>query len=86
MSTMSHHITDTSPASSSNGHYGIDNHNEKDAGHVKNLALTETDGTVEGRGSTHLHRDLKSRQVAMIAIGGAIGTGMAHDVLSLLAP
>jgi amino acid transporter len=24
----------------------------------------------------HLHRGLKSRQVAMIAIGGAIGTGL----------
>jgi len=34
----------------------------------------------------HLHRGLKSRQVAMIAIGGAIGTGLIIGtyVLSLV--
>jgi len=66
---MSHHVVDTSPATSSNGRYPHDNEKE-----INNITLTESDGTVQS--GTRLHRDLKARQVAMIAIGGAIGTGI----------
>lgn len=38
-----------------------------------NIAATES---LEEDGSHHLHRGLKSRQITMIAIGGAIGTGL----------
>lgn len=31
------------------------------------------------QGKSHLHRGLNSRQVAMIAIGGAIGTGLVRQ-------
>lgn len=38
-----------------------------------NVAQTET---FEEDEHHHLHRGLSSRQIAMIAIGGAIGTGL----------
>ena len=34
------------------------------------------DGVVEYQDHEHLHRGLKSRHITMIAIGGAIGTGL----------
>lgn len=33
-------------------------------------------GDVDGQPATKLHRGLKSRHITMIAIGGAIGTGL----------
>lgn len=35
-----------------------------------------SDGIVHHREGGHLHRGLKSRHITMIAIGGAIGTGL----------
>jgi amino acid transporter len=34
------------------------------------------DGAVDYHDNKHLHRGLKSRHITMIAIGGAIGTGL----------
>jgi len=72
---MSHLIVDNSPTASSDGKY---HHDNEKAFNDSVLILSNGGLGVEGpvdRG-TSLHRDLKSRQVAMIAIGGAIGTGL----------
>lgn len=39
--------------------------------HIGNVADLDDDD-----GGHHLHRGLKARQITMIAIGGAIGTGL----------
>ena len=39
-------------------------------------APVAADGVVEHQDHQHLHRGLKSRHITMIAIGGAIGTGL----------
>jgi amino acid transporter len=46
---------------------------EKGEQHDVNIAQTEN---FEEDSHHHLHRGLKSRQIIMIAIGGAIGTGL----------
>jgi amino acid transporter len=38
--------------------------------------VVDADGVVVHTDSGHLHRGLKSRHITMIAIGGAIGTGL----------
>jgi len=38
--------------------------------------IVGADGVVEYNDHHHLHRGLKSRHITMIAIGGAIGTGL----------
>jgi amino acid transporter len=38
--------------------------------------VVDSDGVVRHQESGHLHRGLKSRHITMIAIGGAIGTGL----------
>jgi amino acid transporter len=38
--------------------------------------VVDSDGIVRHQESGHLHRGLKSRHITMIAIGGAIGTGL----------
>jgi amino acid transporter len=38
--------------------------------------VTDGDGAVVHADNAHLHRGLKSRHITMIAIGGAIGTGL----------
>jgi yeast amino acid transporter len=40
------------------------------------LANIDSDGAVNYNDHQHLHRGLKSRHITMIAIGGAIGTGL----------
>ncbi|KAK8036036.1 hypothetical protein PG991_002109 [Apiospora marii] len=53
--------------------YGVDNHHdhgygeEQPAGHIRGI---------ETSAETSLHRGLKARHITMIAIGGAIGTGL----------
>lgn len=47
-------------------------------GHEVNIAGAET---WEEDSSHHLHRGLKARQITMIAIGGAIGTGLIIGTL-----
>lgn len=39
-------------------------------------AAVGADGVVDYQDHKHLHRGLKSRHITMIAIGGAIGTGL----------
>jgi len=48
---------------------------EKVAGHTQEFADTHIRG-LETSADTSLHRGLKSRHITMIAIGGAIGTGL----------
>lgn len=38
--------------------------------------VVDADGVVRHTDNGHLHRGLKSRHITMIAIGGAIGTGL----------
>lgn len=38
--------------------------------------VVDADGVVQHTDNGHLHRGLKSRHITMIAIGGAIGTGL----------
>jgi amino acid transporter len=38
--------------------------------------VVDSDGVVRHTDNSHLHRGLKSRHITMIAIGGAIGTGL----------
>ena len=38
--------------------------------------IVAEDGGVQYQDNQHLHRGLKSRHITMIAIGGAIGTGL----------
>lgn len=40
------------------------------------VPVVDHDGVVEYQDHQHLHRGLKSRHITMIAIGGAIGTGL----------
>ena len=57
----------------------LENSVEKEPYTVANVASLDTpyseDGEITSRGES-LHRGLSSRQVTMIAIGGAIGTGL----------
>jgi amino acid transporter len=48
---------------------------EKSAGHTEEFADTHIRG-LETSANTSLHRGLKSRHITMIAIGGALGTGL----------
>jgi yeast amino acid transporter len=43
---------------------------------VSHEPVLASDGAVEYHDHQHLHRGLKSRHITMIAIGGAIGTGL----------
>lgn len=43
---------------------------------VTSEPVLASDGAVDYRDHHHLHRGLKSRHITMIAIGGAIGTGL----------
>ena len=40
------------------------------------IPVVGADGAVHHNDHQHLHRGLKSRHITMIAIGGAIGTGL----------
>lgn len=57
----------------SSQHDSYDGTKEKGEQPDVNVAFTEN---VEEDSGHHLHRGLKSRQITMIAIGGAIGTGL----------
>jgi amino acid transporter len=59
--------------SSSPHENSFDKPNEKGASPDLNVAQAENVAEDEHH---HLHRGLKSRQITMIAIGGAIGTGL----------
>jgi len=55
--------------------YGYKESKSGVVGHGETLA-TDSDGVVVHADHQHLHRGLKSRHITMIAIGGAIGTGL----------
>jgi amino acid transporter len=61
-----------SSSDGANAEYGK---KEYDAGVTAEATVT-ADGVVEYQDHKHLHRGLKSRHITMIAIGGAIGTGL----------
>ncbi|PSN59970.1 hypothetical protein BS50DRAFT_604880 [Corynespora cassiicola Philippines] len=49
---------------------------EYDVSAEKDMPVVDGDGVVQHGDHQHLHRGLKSRHITMIAIGGAIGTGL----------
>jgi amino acid transporter len=55
--------------------YGYKESKSGVVGHGEPLT-TDADGVAIHNDHTHLHRGLKSRHITMIAIGGAIGTGL----------
>lgn len=59
--------------SSSDGAHAEYGKQEYETGSVP---VVSQDGVVEYDDHKHLHRGLKSRHITMIAIGGAIGTGL----------
>ncbi|KAJ4290393.1 amino acid transporter [Kalmusia sp. IMI 367209] len=61
-----------SSSDGANAEYGK---TEYDTG-VRAEPVLASDGAVEYNDHSHLHRGLKSRHITMIAIGGAIGTGL----------
>lgn len=69
MAIINRHSNSSSDAA--NAEYGK---TEYEAG-VTSAPVT-ADGIVEYQDHQHLHRGLKSRHITMIAIGGAIGTGL----------
>lgn len=62
-------------SSSSDGAHAEMGKTEYSAGVVAQPEMG-TDGGLQYRDHKHLHRGLKSRHITMIAIGGAIGTGL----------
>ncbi|KAI9038013.1 dicarboxylic amino acid permease agtA [Aspergillus affinis] len=52
---------------------------------IKNELSATEEGTMTNGHHTNLHRDLKARHITMIAIGGAIGTGLIIGTGSALA-
>lgn len=68
-------VVNRSSASSSDGanaEYGKTEY----AAQTGEMPHVAADGGVEYTDHQHLHRGLKSRHITMIAIGGAIGTGL----------
>ncbi|KAF2647946.1 histidine permease [Lophiostoma macrostomum CBS 122681] len=63
---------------SSNSSDGTSPHHDKEANYTTatDVPAVGSDGAVEYEDHGHLHRGLKSRHITMIAIGGAIGTGL----------
>jgi amino acid transporter len=67
----------TSRSSGSDGAHVEMGENEKGyATGVHQEPFLASDGAIEHQDHHHLHRGLKSRHITMIAIGGAIGTGL----------
>jgi amino acid transporter len=62
-----------SPHASSDPEYGTKPEYQHTSGEVP---VTDSNGVAIHSDHTHLHRGLKSRHITMIAIGGAIGTGL----------
>ena len=62
-----------SPHTASDPEYGAKSEYQHAAGEVPAL---DSEGVAVHSDHTHLHRGLKSRHITMIAIGGAIGTGL----------
>lgn len=62
-----------SPHDSPDPEYGGKTEYQQAAGEVP---AVDGDGVAVHGDHTHLHRGLKSRHITMIAIGGAIGTGL----------
>lgn len=61
-----------SSSDAANAEYGKTEYQQQ-SGEVPAVA---EDGAVDYQDHKHLHRGLKSRHITMIAIGGAIGTGL----------
>ena len=63
---------------SSHSSDGTSPHHDKEANYTTavDVPAVGSDGVVEYGDHNHLHRGLKSRHITMIAIGGAIGTGL----------
>lgn len=56
-------------------YHGLEVHNTSDQGSEK-PAFEATENRFEDDRGSRLHRELKTRQIAMIALGGALGTGL----------
>ena len=69
----SHSSDGASPHASSDPEYGAKSEYQHASGE---LPVTDSEGVVVHADHAHLHRGLKSRHITMIAIGGAIGTGL----------
>jgi amino acid transporter len=71
MAGINHLDENSSNGSREKGSYPNDGKYNPD--HTVNISGA---GDIEDDESNNLHRGLKSRQITMIAIGGAIGTGL----------
>lgn len=67
------HSSDGASPHASDPEYGAKSEYQHATGE---LPTTDSEGVVVHADHAHLHRGLKSRHITMIAIGGAIGTGL----------
>lgn len=68
-----HSRSSSPPAYDTEKHADPKSNYQHDAGE---LPATDSNGVTVHADNAHLHRGLKSRHITMIAIGGAIGTGL----------
>jgi amino acid transporter len=66
----------SSSSDGANAEYGKNEYTGVSEYHTGAEPVVAPDGAVHYEDHKHLHRGLKSRHITMIAIGGAIGTGL----------
>jgi amino acid transporter len=76
MAIINRHSSSSDGANAEYGSKEYGGKSEYETGVTGPVPILGTDGGVDYNDNSHLHRGLKSRHITMIAIGGAIGTGL----------
>lgn len=76
MAIINRHSSSSDGANAEYGNKEYSGKSEYETGVAADVPVVANDGGVHYDDNSHLHRGLKSRHITMIAIGGAIGTGL----------